>query len=262
MKQELVKATVTPLKELLPEVYGDALKPSMKVVGDAIGGALEMCLLPLIVSGYIPKIARMCLDKHLHSFEEKINKIPAEKRTEIHPQLSVPVMQKLLYTTNDTIAELFVNLLTNSAHIDMSSNAHPGFVEIISQLSPDEAKIIQYLKGKEEIQYAEIRAYVKDGEGFTTLLKKSTLTQFYVHLDFSDNIHSYYDNLIRLGILVDKAGMYKISDNVYNEIAAKYNFAEYEKLVPEYFKNIEIEKSFFEVTAFGKLFITACCSMD
>lgn len=258
MEPEIVKTTITPLKDLLPEVYGDALKPGMKAVGHAVGDALEMCLLPITAVGYIPKIAKACLEKHLHSFEEKLNRIPEEKKADIHPQISIPVIQKLLYTTNDTIAELFINLLTSSANIDMCSNAHPGFVEIISQLSPDEAKIINYLSGKDDIQYAEIQAYVKNGDGFNTFMERSTLTPFEVSLDFPHNILAYYSNLIRLGILEDKSGLYRIANNIYDEIARKYNFDDFKKLVPDHFKNIEIKKSYYKVTPFGKLFISAC----
>lgn len=260
MEPEIVKTTIPPLKDLLPEVYGDALKPGMKAVGHAVGDALEMCLLPITALGYIPKIAKACLEKHLHSFEEKLNRIPEEKKADIHPQISIPVIQKLLYTTNDTIADLFINLLTSSANVDMCSNAHPGFVEIISQLSPDEAKIIKYLKGRNDILYAEIKAYVKNGNGYNSYLEKSTLVPFHVNLDFPQNIGAYYSNLIRLGILEDKAGTYKIANNIYDEIAVRYNFKEYERFVPDRFKKIEIEKSYYEVTPFGKLFITACCT--
>ena len=260
MDSKMIDTTVASFKDLLPEVYGDALKPGMKAVGHAIGDALEMCLLPITAMGYVPKLAKVCLDKHLKTLEEKLDKIPEDKKANIHPQISIPVIQKLLYTTNDTIAELFLNLLTSSANIDMCSNAHPGFVEIISQLSPDEAKIIQYLKGKDDIQYAEIRAYVKSGQGYNTLLPKSTLIPFYVKLDFPKNIHAYYSNLIRLGILEDKSGTYRIANNVYDEISEKYIFDYYKKLVPDHFKKIEIEKSYYEVTPFGKLFISACSS--
>lgn len=259
MEPEIVKTTIPPLKDLLPEVYGDALKPGMKAVGHAVGDALELCLLPIIALGYIPKVAKACLEKHLHSFEEKLNMIPEEKKADIHPQISIPVIQKLLYTTNDTIADLFINLLASSANIDMCSNAHPGFVEIISQISPDEAKIIKYLKGRNDIQYAEIKAYIKNGNGYNLYLEKSTLVPYYVDLDFSQNIRAYYSNLIRLGILEDKAGTYRTANNIYDEIAARYNFKEYERFVPDSFKKIEIEKSFYEVTPFGKLFINACC---
>ncbi len=259
MESEIIKTTVTPLKDLLPEIYGDTLKPGMKAVGHAIGDALEMCLLPITTLGYIPKLAKLALNKHLHTFAEKLNKIPEGKKTDVHPQISVPVVQKLLYTTNDTIAELFINLLTSSANIDMYSNAHPGFVEIISQLSSDEAKIIQYLSGKDVIPYAEINAYVKDGEGYHTISQKSTLIPFYIALDFKDNIHAYYSNLIRLGILKDELLTY-IADDVYDEIAKKYDFDQYEKLVPDKYRKVKIKKSFYEVTPFGKLFISACSS--
>ncbi|MBQ0088624.1 MAG: DUF4393 domain-containing protein, partial [Prevotellaceae bacterium] len=127
-------------------------------------------------------------------------------------------------------------------------------------LSPDEAKIIQYLNGKDDIQYAEIKAYVKNGNGYHSFLEKSTLVPFLINLDFPQNIGAYYSNLIRLGILEDKVGTYKVANNIYDEIATKYDFKKYESLVPDHFKKIDIEKSYYEVTPFGKLFITACCT--
>ena len=72
MESEIIKTTVTPLKDLLPEIYGDTLKPGMKAVGHAIGDALEMCLLPITTLGYIPKLAKLALNKHLHTFAEKL----------------------------------------------------------------------------------------------------------------------------------------------------------------------------------------------
>lgn len=262
MEPETIKTTMTSLKDLLPEVYGDTLKPGMKAVGQAIGDSLEFCLLPITTLGYVPKLAKAFFDKHLKAFEEKLNKVPKDKIVDVHPQISVPVIQKLLYTTNDTIADLFINLLASSANIDMCSNVHPGFVYIISQLSPDEAKIIKYLKKEGEIQYAEIHAHINNGSGYVTLLEKSTLTPYYVALDFPQNIHIYYSNLVRLGILEDKKGIYKVSNELYDEIASKYKFEEYKKLVPDSFKKIEIEKSFYEVTPLGKLFISACTSTE
>lgn len=113
---------------------------------------------------------------------------------------------------------------------------------------------------KMHIQYAEIKAYVKNGTGYNTILPKSTLTPFHVALDFPNNIHAYYSNLIRLGILEDESGTYKIANNVYDEIVEKYNFDYYKKLVPEFFKKVVIEKSYYGVTPFGRLFISVCSS--
>lgn len=262
METETIKTTMTSLKELLPEVYGDTLKPGMTAVGHAIGDALEFCLLPVTAMGYVPKLTKLFFDKHLKSFEKKLNDIPKEKIVGVHQQISVPVIQKLLYTTNDTIAELFINLLASSANIDVCSNVHPGFVYIISQLSPDEAKIIKYLKTKEELLYAEIHAYVKDGEGYEVVLPKSTLIPYYVTLDIPDKIQIYYSNLMRLGILEDKPMLSKVDVDGYNEISTKYKFEQYKKQVPDLFKNVEVVNSFFEVTPMGKLFISACTSKE
>ena len=35
----------------------------------------------------------------------------------------------------------------------MVNTAHPSFVAMIERLSPDEARIIKYLKGRNDIQY-------------------------------------------------------------------------------------------------------------
>lgn len=80
-----------------------------------------------------------------------------EERCEVHPEIGVPIMQTLHYTTNDYIAEMLTNLLSSASIISMAGNAHPAFVEIIKQMSPDEAKIVQYLKKCSEIPYVSLR---------------------------------------------------------------------------------------------------------
>ena len=73
-----------------------------------------------------------------------------------------------------------------------------------------------------------------------------------------NNELAYLQNLVCLGILKDCEGTYKVADDNYNRIEAKL---ELEKLrveyVPDRFKSIDSEKSYYEVTDIGRNFINA-----
>lgn len=85
------------------------------------------------------------------------------------------------------------------------------------------------------------------------------MLSYNVSLTFPKNITAYLSNLISLGIISDEEGLYKIDNTEYDNICIKNGLEELKtKLVPHRFKEIEVEKSYYEVTPFGKLFIQAC----
>ena len=87
---------------------------------------------------------------------------------------------------------------------------------------------------------------------------KTLLTQ-YIQLNFPQNINAYLANLVSLGILCDMVGTYIIDETIYNEIKRACKFEQLkEQFVPKTYKEIQVEKSYYEVTPFGKLFIQAC----
>ena len=72
-------------------------------------------------------------------------------------------------------------------------------------------------------------------------------------------MNAYLANFVSLGILFDMAGTYRIDETEYNEIKRVYGFEELKRqLVPTVFKDITLEKSYYQITDFGKLFIRAC----
>lgn len=247
---------------LLPNIYRDIAQPGLSVIGKAIGDAMKFCVLPFTAVGTVADGVNTNLQHRLSEYAKKLERIPEEKVVDVHPQIAVPVIQKLSYTTNQDIANLFTNLLATASNIETADKAHPGFENIISQLSPDEARIIQYLKAHEDIQYCEWKAFVAHGEGYNTLLNHSTLIPMRVKLDFPQNILAYYANLVRLGILVDMVNVYRVANAEYDKIKEAYNFDQYNNLVPHFFKRLEFNKSYYSVTDFGKLFIKACSDKE
>ena len=177
----------------------------------------------------------------------------------MHPQIGTPIIEKLSYTTNDEIADMFTTLLANASNVDMVNTAHPSFVNMIERMSPDEARLLSYLKGKEDIQYCVFNGNTSNGNGFVTLLDHVTMLDDEVVFSFPQNIGAYLANFVSLGIIKDMNGQYRMDKTIYNKIKDKYNLKQLEaQLVPNSFQSISVEESYYLITDFGKLFIKAC----
>ena len=252
---DLVKST----PNILGELYQDLAQPSVRAIGNALGTVFEFStaiLLPLKLKN---EKLKMNFKKNLDEYKEKLEKIPEDKRCEVHPQIGTPIIEKLTYTTNDEISDLFTTLLANASNIDMVNTAHPAFVNMIEKLSPDEARIIKYFKNKTELQYCTFRANAKTGTGFNDIYKKVTLIPFEVDLQFLNNVSAYIANLESIGVLSDANGLFKINKNTYNQIRDKYNFKQLEdQLVPNMMQSVTIVEGYYDITEFGRLFIQAC----
>ena len=252
---ELVKAT----PNILGQVYGDLAQPSVKAVGNALGTVFEFSTSFLLPVKLLNEKFKLNFEKRLNEYKEKLEQIPEEKQCEVHPQIGTPIIEKLSYTTNEEIADLFTTLLANASNIDMVNTAHPSFVNMIERMSPDEARLLKYLKGKNEMQYCTFNGNALKGEGFRTLADHITLLDNEVDLQYPQNVNAYLANFISLGIIVDMSGIYKIDKTIYNKIREKFGLKQVEStLVPKHFKSITVVESYYIITDFGKLFINAC----
>lgn len=197
--------------------------------------------------------------KKLDEYKEKLEKTPEDKRCEVHPQIGTPIIEKLTYTTNEEIADLFTTLLANASSVDMVNTAHPSFVSVIERISLDEARIIKCFRWKKDWEYCDFNANVLSGNGYNTIMSHLTLIEESTILSYPQNINAYFSNLICLGLITDMAGIYKMNKEVYDKIEQKYGLERIkQELVPIKYKSIDVDKSFYHLTDFGKLFIEAC----
>jgi len=78
--------------------------------------------------------------------EKRFEKIPEEKRKTPEPEIAVPLVQALAYTAqNETLREMYLNLLANSMNTDKEKDVHPSFVELIKQMNSLDAKVFAKL---------------------------------------------------------------------------------------------------------------------
>lgn len=244
--------------ELANNFYSD-MRPIVQPVAKCIGALIELAVSPVI---FYSEKAKINLKHRLEQYQKKMENVKEEDKCEVHPEIGAPIMQVLHFTTNDDIAEMFINLLASASIISMAGLAHPAFVEFIKQMSPDEAKIVQFLKDNDFIPYITLRAYLSPpGSGLVTPIENAVSLCTEVDLMYPENIQVYLSNLLSLGIIMDESTRYLHEDKLYEKVIQS-NDLEKKKEELEHLQEIgkvEYYKGYFYVSEIGKLFISACC---
>ncbi len=246
---------------VLEQVYEDLAQPSVRAVGMALATVFEFSTSMLLPLKLLNEKFRLNFTKRLNEYKDKLNSIPEGQRCEVHPQIGTPIIEKLSYTTTDEIADLFTSLLASASDNKRVDIAHPSFVGIIERMSTDEARIIKYLKGKQRIEYCNFNGKKQNFEGYFPLLTKLTMIPEEIHLDYPNNMGAYLANLESQGLLTDKYGLWVVDQKESNKICKAYHLDRIRKdFVPLHYASIDVERSYFEVTNLGHMFIDACVS--
>lgn len=260
--KKIVKSVLSELAkgstQLVNQFYQDLAQPTVKAIGKTLNTTFEFATIPALALGFATDMVKANFAKRLEEYKKKLDKIPEKDRCVVEPEIGEPIIRNLMNTTNDQIADLFTTLLANASNIKTLDKAHPKFAQIVQNMTPDEAKIIEYLKDKKFVCYVDFRGNVKNGKGYIELMKYVTKIDLQVSLEFPRNINAYISNLISSGILQDMAGQFKTDEFLYEDIEKIYKPKLEQQLVPSRFSKISTERSFFHVTDFGKLFINAC----
>ena len=128
-----------PIKEL----YKDLLQPSAREVGAGLGSVAKTARFVLAPFEYLGNLH----DRYLFFLKRLHEKVEGKNLQEVSPQLSGPVLEGLRFLEDDSLlAEMFINILARALDRETASTAHPAFVEILKQLSPDEALILYKIK--------------------------------------------------------------------------------------------------------------------
>src|SRR5207245_353571 len=127
-------------------VYQDVVQPAAKEIGTAlqtVAKTIHVVLAPVsaLVWGY-DQIKDFVSTK----VAEKLRDVPPENIASPKPNVAGPALESLRYTGHEeALRDMYANLLAASMDTRTASGAHPAFVEIIRQLTPDEAKLVRLL---------------------------------------------------------------------------------------------------------------------
>lgn len=205
------------------------------------------------------------LEKNTAYIIENLKDADPSKLAPIRPELGVPIVEKLSYIEAPEIAKLFASLLAKSAHVDHIATVHPRYINIINNLSVDDARIVEYIyhdsKGVFAYPLPYIRIYAENRTNPLDRLEHSerlTAISTKVDLLFPEADVLYIENLVSQEILsiVEKPLLY---DNAYIEPLKLY-----QEFLDELNHNatdeytIKIEYGDYRLTYWGKAFIKTC----
>ena len=251
---------VRGIAEAIP-IYDDLLKPAVQVVGkglQTVAKTINIALAPIsmLVWGY-EKIQEYILP----ALEERLKNKPHDSIITPDPTIAGPALEALRFAGHkEDLRELYANLLASSMDSSTAVNAHPSFVEILKQLSPDEAKILKLFSSKANYPLIDVKAKRPTG-GYNTYLRNFTLLADTANCSYPNLSCSYIENLARLGLAEIKNGEHLVNDDLYEPLRKHPIII----TLVDFIKNaanqeVDYGKGIYVVTSLGYQFYNACIS--
>lgn len=196
--------------KVLPEVYKDAAQPAVREVGSVLRRAVRMVLAPVRGLVWSWEHAEAWLEESVEKRFERRGVSPADIVTP-SPQLTAGVIRGLQAAgpePDPTLREAFANLLATAMERDRADNVHPAFAEILSNITPDEARILlQLARRLPQPLIGSIQVAVVSGLFSTHVGGDVDFEVLRNELEMARPIllASYLDNLERLGLIMRRS---------------------------------------------------------
>ena len=236
--------------------------------GSGLGAMAMMAMAPL---KNLPEVATR-VPGTLRDLGERMTAIPSARRRA--PTISFAA-QALAGSVRfgSTLRERYLNLLAASMDSDKAARVHPAFLEVLRQLTADEARIISLFQHDGPYPIVTVGARYKFGERLSTELRNFTLLGTQAACEYPERVSLYIDNLCRLGLVELRPT--RVADDTRSFRAleehpeVKAAVARIESRAPALDSGnpqsadddrvvAEIRRQALHVTAFGRQFYEAC----
>ena len=243
--------------ETVPEVYEDGLKPVAQESGKTIA------LIPRAINAALVPLRQWIAVKEYNIAEtekllsKKLEHVGEDKIVTPEPYVAIPALQAISYSMNsEELRNLYANLLAKSMISDSKDSVHPSFVEIIKQMSPNDAKVFQIIMKTESRPLITLSKQLKSGGSIPIQYHCSWVTELSLK-QFSTSI----DSLIRLGLIEIPFGDYYSNDNIYHIVKQNPLFKTLENAISAVLANgerIKYDNEYIKITDLSSLFYNVC----
>ena len=196
--------------------------------------------------------------RYKDSIAQKVVLIPEKNLQE--PQLSIvgPALEaSRFYIEEETLREMFANLISLSMDDRWNQKIHTSYVDIIKQLSPYDAIVLQKIKEEQRYvgsPYPVMKVIIKSPtEGIKTIFPLVVI--FKNEIGFQQNTTAI-ENLNRLGII-------KLSEQTWSAEDSDYDIYRNDLVINSVLDahpNMELQRISFSLSSFGSNFIEVCVS--
>jgi|GEM_PF-1192849 len=209
---------------------------------------------------YVYKLIVFLLECFQDELQEKAAKIPEKCMQSPNLTIAGPTLEALKYTFDEeSIREMYVNLLTSSMDTRYNDTIHPGFVDIIKQLTPDEAKMLAVLP-KSDLEYKpliDLQVDLPNNKGERTVLRNYT-NIFDRYCEYPENVSRYLENLERLKIITIPEDLHITADESYDGLERSSVIIDLKNRSLSDGEKYKTIKKLFYTTKFGVAFIKCC----
>jgi hypothetical protein len=253
---ELMKAT---------GLYEDAFQPLAKQTGKAletVGRAFNVALAPIkgLVWG-VEQLETFLQEK----VAKKLEATPPEHIITPKANVVAPALDAVRFTEGEVdLQELYANLIASAMDQRVAHGVFPSFVDILKQLTSDEAKILKTIMDGRPVPIVHVQQEELDDTGRFVggldVAKNLSLIGNQAGCEYPRLIQSYLDNLDRLGIIRFLAyGTAYTDGRLYREVEADPEIEALGRRAeqpPKY--RGKYVRTGLELTHFGRAFINAC----
>lgn len=263
MDKDLAKSIVEQSDGAITQAYKDVVQPSAKPLGEIL--ALFPRTLRLAFIGWEKWLTNReeSLRLTAEAIEEKVKQIPEEKIVEPESYIAIPAIQQISYCQNNAdLRNLYANLLVSSMNSDKKWLVHPAFVDIIKQLTPDEARIINCVGSFKNnfLPLIDVKGVLKgnNSKGHQLLVTNFTTLGFDV-IENKENICSYVDNLVRLNLFEIPPTYHLTNERLYDSLEQSPILAQLTKPYSASY-NLSFSHKILVISNLGLQFKRVCCS--
>jgi hypothetical protein len=264
MSSELLPILAKAASEqgLLKEVYGDLAKPGVSQVGKALSVVLGLGNTILWPIQLLNEKGRILLERNLNSYLEKLKDTPENQIVPVPTEIGVPLAEKLGHVQDPDLRELYTNLLAKASTQEGQSKAHPSFVNVINNLSPDEAALLTLLRKQPRLPFVTAKWINPTKNHWLQIVDLVFLLPDTIRLEYKNNIVAYMSNLEGLGLIDIRRDIFAIPESVYDPIETLLKDQCKPMTAPPEFPELRLERGRIDVTPFGQLFFAACLPSD
>ena len=246
---------------LLVEVYKDVAQPGVQQVGKALQTVLGLGNTVLWPIALANERSRMALEENLRKYQRKLASTSPDDIVEVAPEVGVPLAEKLSYVTDVHLSELYVSLLAAASTSQTVELVHPSFVNVLNNMAPDEALLLQGFGGPEFVIPSISPCWRSVTENDTIYFSRTHAlisNELTSKLRFKNSVPAYLANLEGLGLLeIDPEGDLSAPVNAYDELNATWKVRfEQEGLHPD--RTLRLRQGNISSTSHGEQFWRAC----
>lgn len=252
--EKIKEIVINETAELIDDIYNDGAKQIVQESGKTLA------LIPQTINAILLPLRKWIAEREASLeevkilLEKKLRNIDVKEIVEPEKYVAVPALQAISYSMNsEVLKNMYANLLVNSMKKDTKENVHPSFVEMIKQMSPNDAKIFTKIHDDNPKPIMYLWAKNKNEEGYFAQVNNLTWINIYDY----EVVSVCIDNLKRMGLIEIAEGEYTHDPN-YNNIRET---SEYKRFKKEYDDSdiVVIEKKhFIKITALGNSFYKIC----